>query len=120
MSPRFNCNGGRQRSGASLIIVLISITLITILIVAFLASVRTELQTSKVYQSGSSLKLLANSSVNLVIGQIRVATGDPSLNWASQAGMLRTFNNSGDPDGYFKLYSDAQMQGAGGFNATNA
>jgi uncharacterized protein (TIGR02600 family) len=104
--------------GASLIIVLIGITLISILLVAFLASVRTEVQTSKVYASSTSLKLLANTSVNLVQGQIRVATGDPSLNWASQPGMLRTFNVSGSAAGYFKLYSDSRMQGEGKFDHT--
>lgn len=110
----------RPRRGAALIIVLIGITLIAILLVAFLATVRTEVQTSKVYASGSSLKLLATSAVNLVQGQIRVATGDPALNWASQPGMLRTFDTSGAPAGYYKLYSDTGMQGAGKFDHTLA
>jgi uncharacterized protein (TIGR02600 family) len=108
----------KSRRAASLVIVLIGITLISILLVAFLATVRTEVQTSKVYASSSSLKLLANTSVNLVQGQIRVATGDPVLNWASQPGMLRTFNTSGTAAGYYKLYSDSSMQGVGKFDHT--
>ena len=110
----------RPRRASSLVIVLIGITLISILIVAFLASVRTEVQTSKVYSSGSSLKLLANSAVNLVQGQIRVATGDPAMNWASQPGMLRTFDTNGSANAFYKLYSDTSMQGAGKFDATNS
>lgn len=97
---------------------LIGITLISILLLAFLATVRTEVQTSKVYASGASLKLLANSAVNLVEGQIRVATGNPSMNWASQPGMIRTYNTSGQPSGYYKLYSDSAMQGSGKFDHT--
>lgn len=108
------------RRASSLVIVLIGITLISILIVAFLATVRTEVQTSKVYSSGSSLKLLANSAVNLVQGQVRVATGNQSLNWASQPGMLRTFDTTGKPAAFYKLYSDASMQGTGSFDATNS
>jgi len=106
----------RSRRGASLVIVLIAITLISILLVAFLATVRTEVQTSKIYSSGASLKLLSNTSVNLVQGQIRVATGNPRLNWASQPGMLRTYDSSGGAAGYYKLYSDGAMQGGGAFN----
>lgn len=115
-----NAHSPSRTRGASLIIVLIGITLISILLVAFLATVRTEVQTSKVYASSTSLKLLSNTAVNLVQGQIRVATGDPSLNWASQPGMLRTFNASGSAAGYFKLYSDSGMQGEGKFDHTLA
>jgi uncharacterized protein (TIGR02600 family) len=114
----FTTPSNHRRRGASLIIVLIGITLISILLVAFLATVRTEVQSSKVYASGTSLKLLANSAVNLVQGQIRVATGDSSLNWASQPGMLRTWNTSGTAVGYYKLYSDSGMQGVGAFDHT--
>lgn len=109
-----------RRRGASLVLVLIGITLISILLLAFLATVRTEVQTSKVYSSGASLKLLADTAVNLVEGQIRVATADPSLNWASQPGMIRTYNTAGQPAGYYKLYSDTAMQGAGKFDHTAA
>lgn len=109
-----------RKRGASLVLVLIGITLISILLLAFLATVRTEVQTSKVYSSGASLKLLADTAVNLVEGQIRVATGDPSLNWASQPGMIRTYNTAGQAEGYYKLYSDAAMQGAGKFDHTSA
>ncbi len=116
ISIRSSRSSGRHEGGASLIIVLIGVTLISILLVAFLATVRTEVQTSKIYSSGSSLKLLANTSVNLVQGQIRVATGSPALNWASQPGMLRTYDTSGNASGYYKLYSDGTMQGSGAFN----
>jgi uncharacterized protein (TIGR02600 family) len=117
MSKPLQTNARRPRAGSSLVIVLATIALITVLLVAFLSSVKTELQSSKVYASGSSLKLLAQSSVNLVIGQIRVATADASLCWASQPGMVRTYGANGQPAAFYKLYSDAAMQGSGSFDA---
>ncbi|GAT33590.1 Verru_Chthon cassette protein A [Terrimicrobium sacchariphilum] len=117
-SPAGSPSGNNR--GASLVLVLIGITLISILLLAFLATVRTEVQSSKVYASGASLKLLANNAVNLVEGQIRVATGNPSLNWASQPGMIRTYATSGQPSGYYKLYSDSGMQGPGKFDHTTS
>ena len=48
--------------------------LLTVLVVAFLANVGSELKTSKVYANGSSVKLLAQSAVNLVQSEINDAT----------------------------------------------
>lgn len=108
-----------QNRGFSLVIVLAAVALLVILMVAFLSSVSTDLQSSKVYSSGSALRLLSESAANLAIGQIRVATSDSSLCWASQPGMIRTFDASG-PAGYYKLYSDSNMQGTGAFNPNSA
>ncbi len=102
----------------ALVIVLASIVLITVLVLAFLASIHTELRSSKVYANGSSVKLLAQSSVDLVMAEIRDATANPAFCWASQPGMIRTFDNAGAPRQYYKLYSDSGMIGTGSFDYT--
>ena len=106
--------------GSALVIVLSCVVLVAVLVISFLSSVSSDLQSSKVYSSGSAVKLLAQSAVNLVIGQIRVATADPTLDWASQPGMIRTYGTTGAASGYYKLYSDDTMQGTGAFNQTLA
>jgi uncharacterized protein (TIGR02600 family) len=110
----------QRRRGIALVIVLASLVLLAILTVAFLASIGTELQSSKVYANGSSVKLLAQSAVGFVIGQIQSATSDQTKCWASQPGMIRTYDTTGAAFGYYKLYSDATMQGTGAFDHTKA
>ncbi|CAN5794401.1 hypothetical protein BH09VER1_BH09VER1_19330 [soil metagenome] len=119
MVPQRSSCGFREQKGFSLVIVLAAVALLVILMVAFLSSVSTDLRSSKVYSSGSAMRLLSESAANLAIGQIRVATSDASLCWASQPGMIRTFNTQGQPAGYYKLYSDSGMQGTGGFDPTS-
>ncbi len=116
--PDHHRKSHRRRGGIALIIVLVSIVLLTILVVAFLTSIGTELKSSKVYANGSSVKLLAQSAVSLVIGQIQAATSDQTKCWASQPGMIRTYDTTGAAHAYYKLYSDAAMQGTGAFDHT--
>ncbi len=104
----------------ALIIVLGSLVMICAIVLAFLGSVRTELRSSKFYADGSSVRMLADSSVNLVIGQIKEATQGRSstgkaLAWASQPGMIRLYDTSGNAAGYYKLYSSAVMTGSSAF-----
>ena len=108
--------GSRRRGarGVSLILVLGSLVFLTALTVAFLAGVGTELKSSKVYAQGASVKLLAQSAANIVMAEIGEATGgqDASgkvLCWASQPGMIRTYDGLGAPAQYYKLYSDGKM-----------
>ncbi len=57
---------------------------------------------------------LANTAVQLVMGQIQTATAGASLLcWASQPGMLRTWDQTGNPSVFYKLYSSGTMQIAG-------
>ncbi len=113
-----------NRRGVALLIVLASIVLLTLLVVAFLSNVGTELKSSKVYANGSSVKLLAQSTVNLVQAVINDATHDGTLCWVSQPGMIRTFDNTGMNSGthtrYYKLYSDDTMVGSGLFSSTTS
>jgi uncharacterized protein (TIGR02600 family) len=108
----------RNSHGIALIIVLAAVVLVTVLVLAFLTSIGTELQSSKMYANGSSVKLLSQSAVAFVMGEIQAATSDQTLCWASQPGMIRTYNNDGSANGYYKLYSDDGMNGTGPFNHT--
>ncbi|HEY0256387.1 MAG TPA: hypothetical protein VGC39_03005, partial [Candidatus Methylacidiphilales bacterium] len=99
----------RDRRGIALILVLASLVLLSVLVLSFLVSVGTDLKTSKLYANGSSVKLLAQSATDLVMAEIRDATADGTLAWASQPGMIRTYNNLGAVVNYYKLYSDDTM-----------
>ena len=90
------------------------------MILAYLASIATELRSSKFYANGGSVKLLAQSTGDLVMAEIRDATLSGTLCWASQPGMIRTYDNTGAPYSYYKLYSDATMTGTGAFDYTTA
>jgi len=108
----------------ALLFILGSLVLISIIVLAFLSSVSTELKSSKVYADGSSVRLVADSAVNVVISQIQQATsGRDSANnrlaWASQPGMIRTYDTSGNPGGFYKLYSSSVLSGPGAFNPSD-
>ncbi|HEY0256740.1 MAG TPA: Verru_Chthon cassette protein A, partial [Candidatus Methylacidiphilales bacterium] len=113
----------RSKKSSALVIVLGCLAIISVLIVAFFASVANERQSAKIYANSSSVKLLADSAVSIVMGQIINATigvdsNGKTLAWASQPGMIRTYNTSGQAAGYYKLYSWANMIGTGSFNPT--
>ncbi len=118
--PRCGRHPRKSRSGVALLVVLACLVLLAVMILAFLGSISTELQTSKVYANGSSVRLLAESTVNLVVAEIRDATSNASQCWASQPGMIRTYDNTGTPVNYYKLYSDSGMVGSGLFDHTAA
>ncbi|WP_075089486.1 hypothetical protein [Verrucomicrobium spinosum] len=102
--------------GLALVVVLPLIALLTILVVTFLASVSTEYQAAKSQEYSSDARMLADSAASMVMTQVQVATGSPSLAWASQPGMIRTFNTTGNPSAAYKLYSSAQMRVEGAFD----
>lgn len=100
-----------------MILVLAMLVLLTGLVLAFFTAVTADVGSSNVYANDARSKQLADSAVNLVIGQIVEATkgfatdssGNPSLAnplaWASQPGAIRTFKENGNADRIFKLYS---------------
>ena len=92
--------GMTGQRGAALLIVLGCLVLLSILIVAFFSSVTTERKSAQSYSNSSAVKLLAESTVNVVMGQIKDATkgrtdSGQTLAWASQPGMIRTYNTAG-------------------------
>jgi len=101
----------------ALVIVLGMLILVLILVVAFFSSVSVELQSAKRYASGADARSLADSAVSLVISQIQGATAAPDLAWASQPGMIRTYDNTGTATTAYKLYSSGVLQFTGSYNS---
>jgi uncharacterized protein (TIGR02600 family) len=101
----------KHQSGAALVIVLSFLVLITIMVVAFFSSTATEAVAAKTETHLQTTRQLADSTTQYVISQIRQATsGGTTRAWASQPGMIRTWNDAGRPDQAFKLYSALQMR----------
>jgi hypothetical protein len=113
-----------NRSGSALLIILGCVALLTILVTAFLITAGTEFTTSNFYAKGVTTKLLSENVINLVMAQLREGARSTDVNtsapvaWASQPGMIRTYDNTGNPYKYFKLYSDDNMIGSGSFDET--
>lgn len=99
-----------SEGGVALVLVLAFLVLISVLVVAFYSTVTTELSSAKGYASGVNARQLADSATQAVIGQIRDATTKGrTVAWASQPGMIRTYDSAGEPVNYFKLYSSENM-----------
>ena len=134
MKNRFN---SRPEQAVALVIVLAMLVLLSGLIVSFMTSVRNERAASVANSDGLTSHQLADSTVNLVISQIRQATAQggadgkvTSTTWASQPGAIRTLSGkvasakttianpsvkqftykAGDNDYIYKLYSADQMK----------
>ncbi|MEI9998949.1 MAG: Verru_Chthon cassette protein A [Verrucomicrobiota bacterium] len=95
-----------SRRGSALLLVLACLLLITTLIVGLLLTSQSNLRSSKLYADGASVKTLADSTVSLVMAQIQQATSNgTTVAWASQPGMIRTYDNAGNPYIDYRLYS---------------
>jgi len=103
--PRRNAS-----SGVALVLVLACLILLSVLILAFLSSVRTDLRSSKTYSDSNAVRMLADTAVKVVQSQIREATMETGHSWASQPGMIRTFDDAGSLVNAYKLYSSAEMK----------
>ncbi len=100
--------------GVALVIVLSFIVLITCLVVAFFASVTTDAKSSYVYVKGIQTQQLAQSAISLAISQIKDATTQgPDVTWASQPGMIKTYDNTGTVQNTYRLYSAPTMKEEG-------
>lgn len=109
-----------RRQGTALVLVLCVIVFASILVVAFFGSVSHELVSSKNYSSGVSSRIYADAAVNLVIGQLQAGTtqDDPTKMWVSQPGLIRLFDNNGNQEKAFKLYSSDRMVEGATFSPT--
>ena len=110
MKPR------NEPRGIALVIVLACVALIAMLFIVYFATATHAVQTSTVYRSGIAAQQLADSAVNIVMGQIADGThtakqGAPteSLVWMSQPGLIRTYGTDGAPYRVYKLYSSDDM-----------
>ncbi len=115
-SIRFNRKTAHRR-GIALLIVLAILVLITGLVVAFFSAANTELASAKSYAGGSSSQQLADAATQLAIGSIRKATSDTSTSpsgtdvaWASQPGMIRTWDSKGNARNIYKLFSSSNLE----------
>jgi uncharacterized protein (TIGR02600 family) len=108
-------------SGAALVIVIVLVSMLRVLILAFFSLSRLERRASKAYAQNVSTSVLADSALNTVIGQIRDATSNlgTTETWASQPGMIRRFDSSGDLAGAYKLYSSDEMVEGSGFEPSD-
>jgi len=104
------------RRGMALVLVLSCLTLLSILVIAFLSSISTEVESSSSYASSNDVKQRSQTAVNMVIAQIQDATSSSTIAWSSQPGLIRTFDSSGNPDKAFKLYSSSAMVADSTFN----
>ena len=106
-----------RTSGVALVIVLSIIVLLSALLVAFMSSVSTESASAKAAVRGIEARQVAESALNLAISQIRDATrGDAAkrVAWASQPGLIRQFDESGNDGLVYKLYTAKEMVVGGG------
>lgn len=114
---------GSGERGAALVVVLSCLVLVSIVVVAFLTASATERASSRSYAEGGRARLIAQSAMDIVQGQIWAATTQTNASWASQPGAIRTFAaGSTNIANVFKLYSSGRMVADGSFNAgtTNA
>ncbi|PTY02261.1 hypothetical protein DB346_09095 [Verrucomicrobia bacterium LW23] len=100
----------QARRGSALLIVLAVLVLLTTLAVGLL------LRAGNEQGSAAGLRALGNTSaltdrvVNLVQAQINEATTlDATSAWASQPGAIRVFNNSGNLEKVYRLYSSGAV-----------
>lgn len=106
-------NQDAPRAGMALVVALCFLTLTAALVVGFMASSTTEMTSAGSFSSGSQVKMLSDSAVNVVIGQIQAATSRTNGAWASQPGMVRVYRSeeavSSRLDALFKLYSSDKL-----------
>ncbi len=135
---------GDPRRGIALVIVLAMLVLLSGLLVAFITSATTEQKASQANSDSVTTRQIADSTVNLVLGQLREATTPvEGTTWSSQPGAIRTYSgkidsskqalrlvggstgsyrykyNEGADDYVFKLYSSDRMKVKSGEYATN-
>lgn len=113
----------RNSSGAALVLVLSILVLMAGLVLAFFISVNADSSASKVYATGVETSQLAATATNIVMAQFKDGTAGVDSNggilaWASQPGMLRTWNAKGDLEKIFKLYSSPEMVVKSAFDPT--
>ena len=102
-----------RRTGAALVIALCFLILLCALVLGFFTSATTELTTADSASAGTKARILGDSAVSLVIGQIQAASSKKNGAWASQPGMIRVYRD-GDKaaptlDALYKLYSSDHM-----------
>jgi hypothetical protein len=101
----------KDRRGVALVTVLTVMALTTILVLTFFSLATSEHRASNTYSNGLQAQQVGEQAVNFVIAQIREATTVGTTKaWASQPGAIRQWDDGGNADFAYKLYSDDQMK----------
>ncbi|HSI84416.1 MAG TPA: hypothetical protein VK970_11575, partial [Candidatus Methylacidiphilales bacterium] len=121
-TPFSGASRQKNRRGMALIITLAMLVLVTALIIALFTSITTEARSSKMYVDGNRSRQFSDSVVQIAISQVAEATSGTSAGapvaWASQPGMIRTYDAAGNPSKFYKLYSSSSLLVEGNsFNA---
>ncbi|MEQ1859294.1 MAG: Verru_Chthon cassette protein A [Chthoniobacteraceae bacterium] len=111
-------NARRSSRAVALVLVLVFLVLLSGLVIALLSTAKNESTTAHAYQSSVGARQLAASATGLVTGQLLDGTrsmkvpgqnASGRLAWASQPGMIRTWDDTGKGWKIFKLYSAGDM-----------
>jgi uncharacterized protein (TIGR02600 family) len=113
---RVNLNPAARRnmtstSGMVLVMALVALAVMIILLLALFAGVSHQIRGAQGDASLAREKILADSAVALVIGQIEQASTQTNLAWISQPGLLRTYSTNAvrAPTACYKLYSTSSL-----------
>lgn len=100
----------QKKSGIVLIVVLAALALMSILLLALLRGSAHQVRGAETDAALAREKMLADSAVALVIGQIRQASTQTGQAWISQPGLLRTYDATATrkPTACYKLYSTSR------------
>ncbi len=98
-------------SGMVLVMTLIALAVMMILLLALFHGASHQVRGAQGDASLAREKMLADSAVALVIGQIEQASTQPNMAWISQPGLLRIYstNSVRTPAACYKLYSTASL-----------
>ncbi|WP_075077383.1 Verru_Chthon cassette protein A [Terrimicrobium sacchariphilum] len=97
----------------ALIIVLAMVALIAALAIGFLNRAGSNRSAAASYGATATTRQIADTTVNIVQGQINQATKLASGSvWASQPGAIRTFRSDGTLDTIYRLYSSSSLKAA--------
>lgn len=91
----------------ALVLVLGAMVLLSVLILAFMASVSLERVASGSQLNQTEARVLSENVLSLVTAQIRDASTRTNTVWASQPGLIRTYSSTGNIT--YKLYSAQDM-----------
>jgi uncharacterized protein (TIGR02600 family) len=107
----------RSGGGFVLIIALGALAIMTILLLSLLRGASHQIRGAQSDAATAREKILADSAVALVIGQIGQASTQSGQAWISQPGLLRTYSattTTRAPSACYKLYSAASLVDTGG------
>lgn len=103
--------------GIALVVVLSALVLLSGLMIAFFLSVSTERSGAKSFADNNDARKLADTALNIVVAQLKDATtSGTTAAWASQPGLIRTFDSGGTQTAAFKLYSASSLRDGSTFN----